>query len=358
MVAAEEQQERAGNESYQSSHMAAIFQEGFSFSGYERDLFALNVGGKRFLDISGVSGVDAVSDGRGAAFADLDNDGDFDIFLTALQGEAHSLFRNNVGQDRRFLRVELVGARARDAYGATVRVRTSAGTLTKVKFGGSGYVSQSDPRLLFGLGEDAEAAWLEVLWPGGARQRFERIPAGGCVRIVEGEQRLERVQEPRLRLADPLGGADALLAKLGLRRGERLPDLQLRGLDGTPRRLYELLHNGRRHLVNFWATYCVPCAQEMPELQALYPRLERAGVALIGISLDTETVAQVPAYLRERGIRYPVYTTGPETIAALYRRGEMLIPLSLLLDDRGRVVEAFAGWTERSRQALNALAQP
>ena len=108
MVAAAEEVEDAGNERYHDNHMGAIFGEGFSFSGYERDLLALNLGDGTFLDISGVSGVDSISDGRGSVFADFDNDGDADIFLTTVQGEAHYLFRNNVGSANGFLRVELV----------------------------------------------------------------------------------------------------------------------------------------------------------------------------------------------------------------------------------------------------------
>ena len=112
MVAAEERAEQAGSEQYHEDHMGAIFKEGFSFSGYERDLLELNLANGRYLDISGVSGVDSLSDGRGSVFADLDNDGDSDIFLTTVQGEAHFLFRNNVGTQSGFLRIELVGDEA------------------------------------------------------------------------------------------------------------------------------------------------------------------------------------------------------------------------------------------------------
>ena len=146
-----------------------VFEEGFSFSGYERDPLYLNTGAKKFIDISGVSGLDSITDGRAGVFADFDNDGDTDVFMTTIQGEAHLLFRNNVGQEGRHLRVMLEGDRAtgRDAYGAVVRVKTSQGTLTKVKSGGSGFVSQHDPRLLFGLGGDERAQEVEVTWPGG-----------------------------------------------------------------------------------------------------------------------------------------------------------------------------------------------
>jgi hypothetical protein len=132
-----------------------MFGQGFSFSGYERDPLYLNLGGKKFTDISGVSGIDSITDGRAGVFADFDNDGDLDVFSTTIQNQAHLLFRNNVGQDNNFLRVALEGGKetGRDAFGAVVRVKTSAGTLTKIKSGGSGFISQHDPRLLVRSGQ-------------------------------------------------------------------------------------------------------------------------------------------------------------------------------------------------------------
>ncbi|MCH7476897.1 MAG: ASPIC/UnbV domain-containing protein [SAR324 cluster bacterium] len=107
-----------------------------------------------------------MSDGRGAVYADFDDDGDLDIFLTTIQGAAHLLFRNNIGQDSNWLRVTLDGTDSgRDAYGTIVRCKTSAGIQTQIKAGGQGYLSQHDPRLLFGLGTDARAEWIEVTSP-------------------------------------------------------------------------------------------------------------------------------------------------------------------------------------------------
>ncbi len=137
--------------------------QGFSLSGHERDVLYLNVEGQKFVDISGISGLDSVSDGRGAVYADFDNDGDPDIFVHTIQGPAHLLFRNNIGQRNAWVRVSIVGsASGRDAYGATVRVKTTQGIQTKIKSGGEGFLSQHDPRLLFGLGSDAVAEWIEV----------------------------------------------------------------------------------------------------------------------------------------------------------------------------------------------------
>ena len=75
MLAATVKLEKAGAQEYQNDHMGRIFDEGFSFSGFERDKLYLNDRGGTFVDISGLSGLDAVTDGRGAAYAHFLNDG-------------------------------------------------------------------------------------------------------------------------------------------------------------------------------------------------------------------------------------------------------------------------------------------
>ncbi|MCZ6493522.1 MAG: CRTAC1 family protein [Planctomycetota bacterium] len=177
-----------------------LVQGGYSLSGYERDCLFLNLGTKRYLDISGASGIDSVTDGRAAVYADFDSDGDLDVFLTTIQGPSHLLFRNNVGQDAAWIRVSLIGTRSgRDAFGAIVRVKSSLGVQTKAKLGGEGYLSQHDPRLLFGLAADPHVDWLEVIWPSGLRQRFENLPTGAHMRITEGRPEIETVPDRRAR---------------------------------------------------------------------------------------------------------------------------------------------------------------
>ena len=144
---AQDKNPKQGQGALRADQMRLIAQQGFSFSGYERDLLCLNLGTGKYLDVSGISGIDSISDGRAAVFADFDNDGDLDVFLTTIQGDAHLLFRNNIGQANNFLRIVLEGSRelGRDAYGAVVRLRTSAGTMTKIKSGGSGFIAQHEP---------------------------------------------------------------------------------------------------------------------------------------------------------------------------------------------------------------------
>jgi thiol-disulfide isomerase/thioredoxin len=334
-----------------------MFGQGFSFSGYERDPLYLNLGTRKFLDVSGCSGIDSVTDGRAGVFADFDNDGDLDVFMTTIQGQSHLLFRNNVGQGSRWLRVALEGGASlgKDAFSAVVRVRTSAGVLTKTKAGGSGYISQHDPRLLFGLGRDAHAEAVEVTWPNGTVERFAGpFSAGSTVRLVEGAGRAEPLTLSAARLPEPLTRAEAFASELHVKVGQPVPDLKVVGLDGREGSLRGLLRPGRRLLVNVWATWCVPCQKEMPELEAMRPRLADRGIDLVGVSVDTETGAPVAEYARTR-VRYPVYRIDPADLGRLYTTDEVTVPLSFLLEADGRVAELVPGWSDASRRRFEEI---
>ncbi|MDZ4674780.1 MAG: redoxin domain-containing protein [Gemmatimonadota bacterium] len=92
---------------------------------------------------------------------------------------------------------------------------------------------------------------------------------------------------------------------------------------------------GKVVLVNFWATWCLPCRVEMPLLQAMADRHRDAGLVVLGLSRDEGPVDQVRTFLSDRGIRYPVAVVGGET----ERRfgGLAGYPTSFLLDRTGKI---------------------
>jgi len=336
-----------------------MFAEGFSFSGYERDPLYLNLGTKKFMDISGVSGIDSITDGRAGVFADFDNDGDLDVFSTTIQGQAHLLFRNNVGQANNWLRVALEGNErtGRDAFSAIVRVKTSAGTLTKIKDGGSGFISQHDPRLLFGLGQDARAEWIEVTWPHGKVERFAgEAKAGTTLLLREGMGRAQEVSVARASLPDPLTRTEAFALGLKVRVGQAMPELSLRPVSGVATSLRKQLKPGRRALVNVWATWCVPCGAEMPELEKLRAPLAARGVDLIGLNVDSEPTADVRGFIKAHRVQYPNYLGGVRAIESLYATDELSVPMSLIVDDKGVVTEIIPGWSAETRKRFSVLA--
>ena len=179
----------------------AIVERGASFAGHERDSAFLNDGAGVMTDVSAVSGLDSETDGRAAVYADFDNDGDADIFLRAMHSRAHLLFRNESGSDGGFVRIALRGSRSGpDACGATVRVEWGGRVTAQAKLCGSGFLSQSDPRLLFGLGPVTGIDRIVVTWPSGAKQEFPGVAAGTSLLLVEGDPAAHVVPERRFRL--------------------------------------------------------------------------------------------------------------------------------------------------------------
>ncbi len=353
MVAAKAGIEKAGGESF-TSRQGRMLEEGFSFSGYERDGLYLNLGNKKYENISGVSGLDSITDGRGAVYADFDNDGDTDIFLTTIQGRAHLLFRNNIGMDNNFIRLTLTGTKSgKDAFGTVVRVKTSAGILTKIKSGGGGYLSQHDPRLIFGLGSDQQAEWVEVTWSSGLKQTFERLQAGSSIKITEGAVRVQIQEESRFSLPEPKSVEELRLQSLKIKKGARFPNIALNDLNGQRTSMDQVLTGDSKVLINLWATWCVPCAREMPELQKRYAA---ESLKVVGLSLDEpDSHGKVRKYLRKHGIQYPNFMQGETVVERIYSGDEVFIPLSFLVDESGDVVEIFSGWSEKVRTRLEAL---
>ncbi len=123
---------------------------------------------------------------RGAAFGDIDNDGDLDVLVNNIDGPP-TLLRNRGDRRHHAVMIRLIGRTSnRDGIGARVTVK--AGSLVQideVRSGGS-YLSQNDLRLHFGLGESDRVDLIEIRWPSGARQTFAHVKADRLLVIEEG----------------------------------------------------------------------------------------------------------------------------------------------------------------------------
>jgi hypothetical protein len=114
--------------------------------------------------------------GRGAAYADYDNDGDLDLLLTTTQGAAY-LLRNDIPRTGHFLRVVTQGTHSnRDGIGARLRLHTTRRQLPGIVRTGSSYLSQSTTAVTFGLASDEQPDRLEVTWPAGGVEVFRHLP--------------------------------------------------------------------------------------------------------------------------------------------------------------------------------------
>jgi enediyne biosynthesis protein E4 len=140
----------------------------------------------RFVRVIAGSAFEQAWAGRGAAFGDLDNDGDLDAIVSNV-GQRAVVLRNDGGHSRGWLRIVTRGTRSnRDGIGCKVKVVGASGltqhfTVTTAV----GYLSASDKRLLVGLGTDASARRVEIRWPSGTTQTFADVPAGQTLVATE-----------------------------------------------------------------------------------------------------------------------------------------------------------------------------
>ena len=144
----------------------------------------MNQKGQAFIDQSAtIQAQRRVS--RGTAFGDLDNDGDIDIVVSNLND--HPVILWNVTQNNNnWFTVKLVG---------TTDNRSAIGTRVKIKIGhqiqirevksGSGYLSQSDLRLHFGLGQAQQIDQLEIRWPNGTTKQFDQVPGNQTLTVTQ-----------------------------------------------------------------------------------------------------------------------------------------------------------------------------
>jgi len=147
-----------------------------------------NLGDGRFADVSAASGAGATTprSSRGAAFGDVDNDGDLDVLVMNMN-EPPSLLRNDYSGSNGWITIELEGAASsRDGLGATVLVTSADRTQAQVVLSQASYYSHNDLRLHYGLGAGAAADRIEVRWPSGKVDVLRDVQGRRLVKIKEG----------------------------------------------------------------------------------------------------------------------------------------------------------------------------
>src|SRR5213595_450638 len=144
-----------------------------SLSGYERSRLLVSRGLAGWTDVASAAGVTDEYDGRAVALVDLFNHGVLDV-VVANQNQPALVYKNTVAPGNHWIAFKLVGTRSnRSAIGAEVLLVAGGTRQLKVVDGGSGFASQNDRRLHFGLGSAARVDRVVIRWPSGARQVVE-----------------------------------------------------------------------------------------------------------------------------------------------------------------------------------------
>ncbi|MCZ6675678.1 MAG: CRTAC1 family protein [Candidatus Poribacteria bacterium] len=125
---------------------------------------------------------------RGAAYGDIDNDGDWDVLVTTSNGKAH-LYRNDGVNPNNWIKLRLIGRESnRNGIGARITIKSESGIQTRTLKSGASYCSQSELAAIFGVGNDTRIDAIAIYWPSGAVDRLVNVKPNQLIIIEEGKE--------------------------------------------------------------------------------------------------------------------------------------------------------------------------
>ena len=122
------------------------------------------------------------------------------------------------------------------------------------------------------------------------------------------------------------------------------PSLQLPNLEGKTIKLSDF--KGKVVLLNFWATWCPPCREEIPDLVSLQKQHAAQGLVVLGVSMDQGGPAGVASFVKKFGINYPVVMGDAKTSEAY--GSIQVLPTTFIIDRKGNIVDGLQGATDRA----------
>jgi enediyne biosynthesis protein E4 len=166
-----------------AAHWPAM--DGRSLSGYQQKKVWLNDGAGKFVDVAQAVGASDVYDGRAVALVDLWNRGVLDVVVANQKGPM-LIYKNNVTPDNKWIEFELEGSTSnRSAIGAEVRLFWNGRQQVQSISGGSGFCSQNQRRLHFGVGKNPQLEKAQIRWPSGKVETIEKPSVGQTYKIKE-----------------------------------------------------------------------------------------------------------------------------------------------------------------------------
>jgi len=341
-----------------------LVQAGSSHSGHERNCAFLNTSG-RFADVSAISGLDFLDDARAVAPVDWDHDGDLDLWLSNRTGPQVRLMRNDAADRTASVAVRLVGRSInRDAIGARVELFRAGNEtpLVRLLSAGTGFLAQGSKWVHFGLGNAKKIDRVVVVWPGGDRETFTGLRAGRRYRLVQSSGKAEAIpaRKGRMKLSPTVLPLQQGTSRAGVRLASRPPGPVLRyhGWDGEERVVDRAAR--RPLLLNLWASWCAPCAEELASFAARRSDLDERGIDVLALSVDGlgDERSSDPATLREflTRLEFP-FDSGVATteivdklellFARLFGRHiSFPVPVSFLFDGEGDLAVIYKGRVE------------
>lgn len=129
------------------------------------------------------------------------------------------------------------------------------------------------------------------------------------------------------------------------------PPFSLADLSGEINRLQD--YHGKVVLLNFWATFCGPCREEMPSLERLWAQRDELNLAVIGVNVNRDNLDQVTSFVAEENLSFPILMDTDGSVRNLYEVTGL--PYSYLIDVDGKILGRYIGAKEWDSEAVRAL---
>lgn len=321
-----------------------------SLNGSERNHYFANRGGRSFVDISGLSGLDNIADSRGFAVLDYDRDGWQDIALVNANQPLFNLYHNEMqraGLTGGMIALRFVGGNrtaapskefgCRDGFGARVEVDLSDGKLIREHRCGDGWSTQNSATMILGIGSEPTVASVIVRWPSGKTVSTKGVPEGTLLTVYENPADAP-TGEPFTRSAYRVKPATPP-ASVTERPIFPVAAVDTRAKPGARLRVYTTL-----------GTSSASCKEYLPLQQRLKDELANEGVDLIAIPIDEQDDNnKLAAFNREWHPPVRLVNIPPDRrkdAAAAFTKvlgEEPPLPSTVITDGAGRVLAAEAG---------------
>ena len=337
---------------------------GGSWSGRERNCCFLNTGQLRFANVSAVTGLDYLDDGRCVAPVDWDQDGDLDLWMVSRTAPAIRFVRNESNDGNHWISFRLQGTESnRDAIGTRVTLKTDGKVFMRTARSGNGYLSQSSRWIHFGLGENTQIDEVEFRWPNGQIETIKGVQVDHRYFVKEGSNTAEKLSPSNRELAiapnAPSEKKAGATTRIAIRDKVPMPALPYRDSDDVERLLTDNLK--RPVLVSLWATWCAPCLVELREMANHEDELRELGIDVLALNVElavapkqADVLAAKASKMISETLKFPFRTgyvtaDGLETLDAIQEvlislRGESgQLPSSFLVDRFGRLRFIYTG---------------
>jgi tetratricopeptide (TPR) repeat protein/peroxiredoxin len=333
-----------------------------TWSGYERNVFYANNGDGTFSDVSGVTGMDFLEDGRSFALADFDHDGRLEILVKNRNGPQIRLMKNVMEGLGSSIALRLRGTKSnRDAIGAVVTLEMERGRQSRELQAGSGFLAQHSKDMFFGLGETKAAVNATVRWPSGLVQELRNLPVNHRIWIEEGisPSRFEPFQGFDKR--SWTGIADHAKASAGEELPTAIETWLLEPMaapnfalpDTSGKTVDPVSQRGKFVLLYFWTTERPSWLDELQQLNRSHASWDRSGLQVLAVNFDLQEKGS--DRVREIGRKYQLsipILLGSEDVAAIYnivyrylfdRHRDLTLPTAFLVDPNGEIVKVYQG---------------